>query len=61
MAYERTTEDLPTLQGHWGQHGWEYISAYKTMKEARAEATTYRQNDKTGSFRVVTRRYPLKS
>ena len=54
-ARERKTEDEYQIHGNYG-HGWEEVTAESTMKDARAQLKTYRENEPGVSFKIVYKR-----
>ena len=60
MSYTRKTKDEWWLLGNWGYgDGWEYLFAEDTLRAAKEQLKTYRENDKTGEFKIVKRRVPI--
>lgn len=60
MSYTRKTKDEWWLLGNWGYgDGWEYLLAEDTLRAAKEQLKTYRENDKTGAFKIVKRRVPI--
>lgn len=53
----RTTkyEYLHVLQGHYGTHGWEDLTASESRSEVRSWLIDYRTNE-GGRYRVIQRR-----
>ena len=51
-------EYLKVVQGYYSE-GWEDLSASSSMKEAKADLKSYRDNE-DGTFRIITRRVLIK-
>ena len=54
-ARERKTEDEYQIHGNYGS-GWEEVTSEATMKEAKAQIKTYRENEKGIPFKIVYKR-----
>lgn len=48
------TDDMGSYRGE----GWELATVGRNYKEARQHLREYRENDPTGSFRIVHKRVP---
>ena len=44
------------VQGHYGFHGWEDVTASETWQEARADLRSYRENEPQYPHRLIQRR-----
>lgn len=55
MAYERKTEDEYQIHVNYG-HGYEYETCEDTLKEARAQLKTYRENCPEYHAKIVKKR-----
>ena len=49
------TRVIYVVQGHYGHHGWEDVTAEETRKEALARLREYRENE-SAPFRLIRRR-----
>ena len=49
-------EYLWIIQGRYGHHGWEDLSAYEGMFDARDDLRAYRENERGIPFRLIHRR-----
>lgn len=58
ITVHRKTERLYVVQGHYGAHGWEDLTADTDYKRARADLRAYQEND-TAPVRLITRREPV--
>jgi len=56
--YKRTTEDEYTIQGNYEQ-GWEDVTYEATLKEAKAQLKTYRDNESGIPHRIIKRRVKI--
>lgn len=54
MTRQNKYQYLYVVQGHYG-HGWEDLTASESLKEIKADARAYRQND-TAPIRTIKRR-----
>ncbi len=43
------------LQGHYGFHGWEDLTASESFREVRDDLKDYRENE-GGHYRIIQRR-----
>lgn len=55
---QRKTKDEFVIQGNYG-HGWEDLSSYDNRREAVSDLKAYRENDKYGYHRLITRRVKI--
>jgi hypothetical protein len=56
------TRLLYVVQGNYGYgHGWEDLTASNVRKEAVADLKAYRENDRSGTFRLINRREKIES
>ena len=46
------------IQGRYGYHGWEDLSAYGTRSLARVDLRLYRENEREYPHRLIFRRSP---
>ena len=44
------------VQGHYGQYGWEDLTASESHSEARADLRAYRENVPGLAYRMIQRR-----
>ena len=52
------TIEIIVVQGHYGYHGWEDLTAHDSnqRKEARADLKAYRENEPGVAYRIIRRR-----
>lgn len=48
---------LVVLQGYYGSHGWEDLTASESYREVRQDLKDYRSNE-GGRYRIIRRREP---
>jgi hypothetical protein len=56
MARQRKTRDVYEVQGHYGFHGWECVTAEETRAEAKQRMREYLTNEPGIGFRIVKKR-----
>lgn len=56
MPYKRKTRDYFEVQGHYGHHGYECVTAEETRGGARQRLREYRENEPGIAFRIVKKR-----
>lgn len=57
--YIRKTADEYEVQGNYGQYGFECLTTEDNFKAARKTLKDYRDNDKSGTFRIIKKRIKI--
>jgi hypothetical protein len=57
-TYIRKTEDEYEIQ-QYTPYGWELATTETNRKDAREQLRCYRENDPSGSYRIIKKRVPI--